>query len=357
MTNILRLSLLLVSIVPQLLIAQSFEGKEQLASFSVYFASGKSFLDAQSKAQLDAAASQFDARDTSLRITVAAYTDEKGDSTRNQALSQRRAEAVTNYLIGKGVPKLRFSATFFGESKPLNSNSSEEERRLNRRADVQIWRAKPLPKPSPFKNGINLTGELKDNDTGKPLQGQVMLEIGTYRDSTKTDSLGKWSILAPRNASVILSYDVPGYFLKSDALVVKPELKPFQTQLPKPAPGKSIDLDNILFIGDAAIPLPSSMPQLIRLVEVMRANGSFCIEIQGHVNQPNTPVLPETDPYFQLSVERAKTVYTYLTTHGVSRERLTYKGFGNSRMRFPNATEERQMVKNRRVEVLIRECE
>lgn len=73
-----------------------------------------------------------------LKIELAGHTDNEGSADKNLDLSQRRAEAVRNYLIKKGVPGNRLTAVGYGETQPVASNSSEEGKSLNRRTEVRI---------------------------------------------------------------------------------------------------------------------------------------------------------------------------------------------------------------------------
>lgn len=64
---------------------------------------------------------------------VEGHTDSAGADAYNQSLSQRRADAVMKYLVDKGVPAARISATGFGESQPVADNATADGRALNRR--------------------------------------------------------------------------------------------------------------------------------------------------------------------------------------------------------------------------------
>ncbi|MBF0200748.1 MAG: OmpA family protein [Desulfamplus sp.] len=64
------------------------------------------------------------------RIRVEGHTDSKGSAEYNQRLSERRARAVSNALIQRGVDPLRMEIIGFGESQPISSND-DQNRRVN----------------------------------------------------------------------------------------------------------------------------------------------------------------------------------------------------------------------------------
>ncbi|MBW2174099.1 MAG: OmpA family protein, partial [Deltaproteobacteria bacterium] len=65
------------------------------------------------------------------------HTDNVGTQENNQALSQRRADAVMGYLVGKGIAEDRLSAMGYGFSKPIASNDTAEGRAKNRRVQLK----------------------------------------------------------------------------------------------------------------------------------------------------------------------------------------------------------------------------
>jgi outer membrane protein OmpA-like peptidoglycan-associated protein len=72
------------------------------------------------------------------RIRVEGYTDNTGSEEYNLRLSQRRAEAVRQLLISKGISPDRITALGYGESKPRASNATPYGRQLNRRVEIYI---------------------------------------------------------------------------------------------------------------------------------------------------------------------------------------------------------------------------
>jgi OOP family OmpA-OmpF porin len=72
------------------------------------------------------------------RIEIAGHTDNVGDEARNQALSQRRAEAIRRYLMLQGIPATRLSATGYGSKQPIAQNDDEPGRADNRRIEFLL---------------------------------------------------------------------------------------------------------------------------------------------------------------------------------------------------------------------------
>jgi len=71
-------------------------------------------------------------------IQVVGHTDSDGEASYNQALSERRANAVTDILIGAGVQPARLQAIGRGESQPVASNLTPEGKAQNRRVEIVI---------------------------------------------------------------------------------------------------------------------------------------------------------------------------------------------------------------------------
>ncbi len=76
--------------------------------------------------------------DATLKLQIQGYTDNIGTPEYNLALGDRRAKAVQNYLISRGIDAARLSTISYGEENPKYSNAREETRRLNRRAALVV---------------------------------------------------------------------------------------------------------------------------------------------------------------------------------------------------------------------------
>jgi len=114
--------------------------------------------------------------------------------------------------------------------------------------------------------------------------------------------------------------------------------------------GETIALNNILFKPESPVMLSTSLKELEGLLIFLNENPKIKIEIQGHTNA----LKPDNDPkYKTLSEQRAKAVYDYLIKNKIAAKRLSYKGFGNSKLLYLNATDPELQQKNRRVEILI----
>ncbi|MDR2205228.1 MAG: OmpA family protein [Flavobacteriaceae bacterium] len=72
------------------------------------------------------------------KINIYGYTDDKGQDAYNKTLSEKRANAVKNYLVSKGIAKNRISAIGKGEVDPIADNATEDGRAENRRVEFEI---------------------------------------------------------------------------------------------------------------------------------------------------------------------------------------------------------------------------
>jgi len=71
-----------------------------------------------------------------LKLRVEGHTDSQGNGAANQALSEKRAQAVVAWLTGKGISASRLTAKGFGATKPVADNSTDDGRAKNRRVEL-----------------------------------------------------------------------------------------------------------------------------------------------------------------------------------------------------------------------------
>jgi outer membrane protein OmpA-like peptidoglycan-associated protein len=96
-----------------------------------------SALTSTAKTNLDKLA-QVLTNNPDTNINIYGHTDSKGSDSYNMSLSERRANAVKAYLVGKGIASNRLFALGEGESMPVATNDTEEGRAKNRRVEFAI---------------------------------------------------------------------------------------------------------------------------------------------------------------------------------------------------------------------------
>jgi OOP family OmpA-OmpF porin len=102
----------------------------------VFFGTDLIKLDAEDKGKLDKLAAEL-IKSEETTIIAQGHTDITGSASYNQGLSERRAQAVKDYLIEKGVPAERVAIKGFGEDQPADSNETEEGKANNRRVEFK----------------------------------------------------------------------------------------------------------------------------------------------------------------------------------------------------------------------------
>lgn len=118
-------------------IKQEIAKKVAIAAKSIYFMPGKDVIQTVSYAKLDVVLNILKS-DSSLIISVEGHTDNTGNAVSNLKLSAKRADAVKNYLIKKGIAATRITAQGFGDSKPVAPNTTPAGRTKNRRVELHL---------------------------------------------------------------------------------------------------------------------------------------------------------------------------------------------------------------------------
>jgi outer membrane protein OmpA-like peptidoglycan-associated protein len=84
-------------------------------------------------------------------VLIEGHTDDRGEDSYNQKLSENRADAVEEYLITQGIKNSRVTTKGYGEGQPLDDNATDLGRQKNRRVEVAIYANKQMQKAA--KNG------------------------------------------------------------------------------------------------------------------------------------------------------------------------------------------------------------
>lgn len=139
------------------------------------------------------------------RISVRAHTDTSGSSDYNQALSERREQAVANELIRQGVPAEAVAGEALGESDPAVPTGDGVPEQANRRVDIQFERPAPppvaevAPAPEPAPEPVPAPA------APKPAKQARIFSVGAFYGFNLEDQAGNTSHLGGIN----LGADVP----------------------------------------------------------------------------------------------------------------------------------------------------
>lgn len=103
----------------------------------ITFAYDRADVQPQFRATLDGVAATLDEYQ-STAIDIYGHTDATGSDAYNQGLSERRAQSVADYLVARGVDRVRLATRGYGETQPIADNATEAGRAANRRVEIRI---------------------------------------------------------------------------------------------------------------------------------------------------------------------------------------------------------------------------
>ena len=341
----------------------------------IYFKFDQFNLDAGARHTLDSILLKYPSKKFALR----GHCDSIGNHPYNDTLSMRRVQKVKTYLMANHISEKNIEIKALGKRAPLNKNHSAKERAMNRRVEIS-WadkNAKFKPYDTTHAKPVVISGKIVD-EKHRPLKAELTLtdENGKVITQVTTQEDGKFNINAKLNK--LDKYYLMVYndhtFIRSKTIYganLVPPFKALEITMASMHSGDKFILENMQFEGDTAQLMPYSQPIIESLLKLMLANQTLKISIEGHVNYPlswqNDPrehfhstrgvpaeVSNDHRKFNQwLSIERAKMVYNYLSENGVDKSRMSYKGFSADKMLYPNAVNEIEMEKNRRVEIRI----
>lgn len=194
--------------------------------------------------------------------------------------------------------------------------------------------------------------EIKDAKTKQPITGYASV-YDLQRKVIELDEVANYeNLVSKKNRKVTIEAYAKGYMLVSKEYKTSKSRSNCLAEvlLEKIEPGKKVNLTNIQFYGDKFNVLPTAKPSLKALLLFMERNPTVKIEIEGHVNGPGNR---NTKAYKELSYNRAYTVKAHLIKNGILKDRVDFKGYGNSQMLYPKPKSLYQESANRRVEIKI----
>jgi outer membrane protein OmpA-like peptidoglycan-associated protein len=223
-------------------------------------------------------------------ISIYGYCDDRGTDAYNQALSQRRADAIRNIFVANGVSdSIITNADGKGELllTRLDDAGSAVQRKLNRKVEILV--AIKVPR----------VVSAEEEESEKELEA-----VAEKKYKTISDTIEK---------------------------------------------GDRILLENILFKTNYSYVMGKSHKHLRSLAKYLKENDNIIFKIQGHVccTSKGRDAVDLKTGKRNLSVARAKFVYDYLSNNGVAKKRMRYEGFGS---RYPIGGETNL---DKRVEILV----
>ncbi len=212
-----------------------------------------------------------------------------------------------------------------------------------------------------YLRDITLSGKVQDENK-RNLVASVSVEDRNDHiiARTTTDSSGNYHL-----AAEILDADSYTLILDNDSsfascmdisapLLSKTnyELKDIKTTLKHLSAGKKFVLDAVYFHNGTEQLLPASAPALSKVIEMMNKNKKMSIQIEGHVN--NKEAMPNnTGADHQKGEEKAKAIFDYLRSKGITKERMSFISYGSLYMIYPKPTSEKEAEANERIEIFI----
>jgi len=104
---------------------------------NIFFDFDKATLRPESKTELERVYTLL-MENPRMKVRIAGHTDSQGSDEYNQRLSEARAKSVQDYLISRGIPANRLAFIGYGESRPIDTNDTDEGRQNNRRVELEI---------------------------------------------------------------------------------------------------------------------------------------------------------------------------------------------------------------------------
>ena len=116
---------------------QAIEKNSQVVLNNIFYESNSATINPKSYTELDKLF-EFLTKNQQIKVEIGGHTDNVGEKTYNQTLSQKRAQNVVDYLVKKGIASTRIIAKGYADTQPVVPNTSEENKAKNRRTVLKI---------------------------------------------------------------------------------------------------------------------------------------------------------------------------------------------------------------------------
>jgi outer membrane protein OmpA-like peptidoglycan-associated protein len=123
--------------INELIDAKKSVNSKVICMNNLNFEFNKSTLDKESKTYLNNVVKLLD-KVPAMKMKISGHTDNVGTDEYNKELSKKRAAAVYDYISSKGISTSRLSYEYYGSTRPLEANDSDENRAKNRRVEFEI---------------------------------------------------------------------------------------------------------------------------------------------------------------------------------------------------------------------------
>ncbi len=201
-----------------------------------------------------------------------------------------------------------------------------------------------------FISSRYVKGRVLDSETQAPVKAQIKLyDLATRQlvsGFTSDESTGEFLAVVNKDSHYALYVESAGYLFKSMSFDVTDKDVAVRKDIlvEKAKKDKAEVLTNVYFeTGDFNLSEKSKL-ELDKLVAFLNENRSLSIEVSGHTDDVGSD-----DDNLKLSQKRAESVVGYLAGKGIASSRLHHKGYGESKPRVPNSSEENRSI-NRRIE-------
>lgn len=248
--------------------------------------------------------------------------------------------------------------------KPINSSNWESFFAISAKGDKAIVYSLKEGNGDLFYVGLSenmkpqptllLTGKVLNSKTQQPIQAEIYFEdlgSGEKIGMAKTDRSGFYKMILTSGKKYGLFAQAEGYIPVNENIdVIKIDQ---YTEVEKNlfmAPievGQTILINNVFFDFGQSTLKKESFPELLRLISVLKSYPNMVIQIAGHTDN----VGADADN-LKLSQDRANAVRDYLTTNGIESSRISAVGFGETKPKVNNDTDQNRQL-NRRVEFSI----